>query len=44
MPEKIVVESPKRFEAKYMRESAIGLTGYTGVLFGLVCRAQPMRR
>ena len=27
MPEKIVVESPKRFETKYMRESAIGLTG-----------------
>ena len=26
-PEKIVVESPKRFETKYMRESAIGLTG-----------------
>lgn len=25
--EKIVVESPKRFETKYMRESAIGLTG-----------------
>ena len=26
-PEKIVVESPKHFETKYMRESAIGLTG-----------------
>ena len=26
-PEKIVAEFPKRFETKYMRESAIGLTG-----------------